>query len=134
MATAVRATPSVRRASTRSARRDDNQMLWQTPDPVGFVLGMPLEAEPGRRFVYSNGSAVVVGAILAQATGIEVEDFAQHEGDVMKRSPLQVLPGVGPSIARDLTDRNEGLAREALTPPVGSSPGGRGRPPGIPSV
>jgi CubicO group peptidase (beta-lactamase class C family) len=62
----------------RSALRDDNSMLWRNDDAVGFVLKKPLEAAPGQRFVYSNGSAVVAGAVLENATGMEVEAFAEQ--------------------------------------------------------
>jgi CubicO group peptidase (beta-lactamase class C family) len=58
--------------------RDDGQLVWQGGDVVGYVLDQPLVSEPGQRFVYSNGSAAVVGAVLENATGRTVESFAEE--------------------------------------------------------
>jgi len=58
--------------------RNDGQLMWLREDVVGYVLDKPLVSEPGQRFVYSNGSAAVVGAVLENATGRTVESFAEE--------------------------------------------------------
>ncbi len=58
--------------------RNDAQQMWQCEDAVEYVLEKPLVTDPGRRFLYSNGSAVVVGAILGNATGRDIGSFAEE--------------------------------------------------------
>jgi CubicO group peptidase (beta-lactamase class C family) len=58
--------------------RNDAAALWRCPDVVGYVLEKPLVATPGERFVYSNGSAAVVGAILENATGMQLGRYAEQ--------------------------------------------------------
>jgi len=58
--------------------RDDGLLARLNENVVGYVLNQPLVSEPGRRFVYSNGSAAVVGAVLENATGRTVESFAEE--------------------------------------------------------
>jgi CubicO group peptidase (beta-lactamase class C family) len=57
--------------------RNDAAALWRTSDLVDYVLAKPLVAPPGRRFVYSNGTAAVVGTILENATGMPLGRFAE---------------------------------------------------------
>jgi CubicO group peptidase (beta-lactamase class C family) len=40
-----------------------------SPDWVAYALGRPMVAEPGSRMLYSTGSAHVLGAVLARASG-----------------------------------------------------------------
>ena len=61
-----------------SSSQNDAAAIWRTPDLVEYVLAKPLLAPPGQRFVYSNGSAAVVGAILENATGMELARFAEQ--------------------------------------------------------
>ena len=58
--------------------RNDAAAMWRCTDVVEYVLDKPLAAAPGERFVYSNGSAAVVGSILENATGMELARFAEQ--------------------------------------------------------
>jgi len=62
---------------SQSGRAPDHLALMSCPDVTRYVLEKPLSAEPGGRFVYSNGSAAVVGAIVEGATGMELGAFAE---------------------------------------------------------
>jgi CubicO group peptidase (beta-lactamase class C family) len=57
--------------------RNDGMRMWETEDVIRYVLQKPLEAEPGRKFNYTNGVPTVTGAILKHAVGMEVEEFAE---------------------------------------------------------
>ncbi len=47
--------------------------------PVTCVLEAPLESEPGTEFTYSGGNMVVLGEIVRNATGMDIEEFsARH--------------------------------------------------------
>jgi len=58
--------------------RNDGMQMWWTSDVIGYVLGKPLETKPGMTFNYTNGVPTVVGAILRNATGMEVGAFAER--------------------------------------------------------
>jgi CubicO group peptidase (beta-lactamase class C family) len=66
MSSGIRRTPS------------DGRWLWADRDVAEYILDQPLVREPGQRFVYSNGSAVLVGAILENATGMTADSFAEE--------------------------------------------------------
>jgi CubicO group peptidase (beta-lactamase class C family) len=57
---------------------DDGRLVWHDGDVITYVLDKPLESEPGQRFVYSNGSAAVVGAVLENTAGRSVQSFAEE--------------------------------------------------------
>jgi len=46
---------------------------------VEGVLGAPLRAEPGTSFIYNNGAAHVLGAMVARATGTPLARFAREK-------------------------------------------------------
>lgn len=46
---------------------------------VEGVLGAPLRAEPGTSFIYNNGAAHVLGAMVARATGTPPARFAREK-------------------------------------------------------
>lgn len=52
--------------------------IWLAPDPVAFVLGRPLKSEPGTRFTYSGGNMIVLGEILKNATGMNIDEFSRQ--------------------------------------------------------
>jgi CubicO group peptidase (beta-lactamase class C family) len=63
--------------------RDSYLHRWQglnemtaSSDWVRYVLDLPMKAEPGTRFEYSNGVAYTLGAITHQAVGKDLLDFA----------------------------------------------------------
>ena len=57
--------------------RNDGMQMWRTDDVIGYVLRKPLEAEPGTKFNYTNGVPTVTGAIIKNASGMEVGMFAE---------------------------------------------------------
>jgi CubicO group peptidase (beta-lactamase class C family) len=57
--------------------RNDGMRMWRTGDVIRFVLDKPLEAAPGEKFNYTNGVPTVTGAIIKNAAGMEVGEFAE---------------------------------------------------------
>ncbi|MDY7078917.1 MAG: serine hydrolase [Chloroflexota bacterium] len=55
--------------------RDGNRM-GSGEDIVELVLGKPMVAEPGEEFLYSNGIATVLGAIVAKSSQMDVAEFS----------------------------------------------------------
>ena len=45
---------------------------------IGFVLRKPLKSEPGNVHNYTNGVPTVTGAIINNAVGVEVGEFAER--------------------------------------------------------
>jgi CubicO group peptidase (beta-lactamase class C family) len=51
--------------------------LWMDcDDPVGCILEKPLLSEPGTKFTYSGGNMVLLGAIIKNASGMDIEAFS----------------------------------------------------------
>ena len=51
--------------------------LWFYPaGPIAFLLERPLVAEPGTRFTYNGGGMDVLGEIIKNATGMNLEAFS----------------------------------------------------------
>ena len=61
-----------------SEAQNDGMQMWGTDDVIRYVLQKPLVAEPGKEFNYTNGVPTVTGAIIRNATGMEVKDYAQR--------------------------------------------------------
>jgi len=59
--------------------RNDAAAMYDQEDVVRFVLEKPLASDPGARFNYSNGAPTVLGAVLGQACGMDVDRFAERE-------------------------------------------------------
>jgi CubicO group peptidase (beta-lactamase class C family) len=57
--------------------RNDGMLMWNAGDVISFVLEKPLEAAPGKKFNYTNGVPTVTGAVLKNAVGREVAEFAE---------------------------------------------------------
>ncbi len=64
-----------------------------TRDWVAYVLGQPMEADPGSRFLYSSGNSHVLSAILQAASGKNTYDFARTT--LSSRWASAIRPGVG---------------------------------------
>jgi CubicO group peptidase (beta-lactamase class C family) len=52
--------------------------MYRCNDVIEFVLSKPVVAEPGNKFNYSNGVATVVGTVIKNACGMDVDRFAQE--------------------------------------------------------
>ncbi|WP_068780927.1 serine hydrolase domain-containing protein [Paenibacillus sp. GM2] len=51
--------------------------MTRTPDWIDFVLNHPLSDLPGARMEYNSGVSQLLSAILVQATGLSVAEFAE---------------------------------------------------------
>jgi CubicO group peptidase (beta-lactamase class C family) len=79
-----------------SNREQDGFYVRRAPDAARYVLEKPLEAEPGSRFLYSNGSSLVLAAALRNVAGMQADAFAREE----LFGPL----GIGPTLWQHLDD------------------------------
>jgi CubicO group peptidase (beta-lactamase class C family) len=54
--------------------------MYAMPDGdwVSFVLGLPMVAEPGKRFNYISGGTHVLAAVIQQSSGKNLYDFARE--------------------------------------------------------
>ena len=69
---------------------------WDQPDAIEATLNMAMEALPRSQYSYCSPSTVILGAILAKATGMSVPRFAeQYLLDPLgtERSTWMSLPG-----------------------------------------
>jgi CubicO group peptidase (beta-lactamase class C family) len=53
------------------------QMLYSN-DPLGFVLGQPMDSEPGSKFNYSGGVTNVLGQVVESSVPTSFERFADQ--------------------------------------------------------
>jgi CubicO group peptidase (beta-lactamase class C family) len=59
---------------------DDMSLTYQMAtqrDWVQFVLDRPMAVEPGTEFLYNNGVTHVLSAVVQQATGMTLEEYAE---------------------------------------------------------
>ncbi len=106
------ADPRVRRITleqllTMSAGWDDEPVGG--PDVVRNLLSRPLARDPGARWVYDNGSAHLVSAVLTRATGQSAAEYAQ------KRlfGPLNIRPLEWPADPQGNSSGSAGLVLRA---------------------
>ena len=59
-------------------RWEGNFAMQQTDDWVAYVMSLPVDAEAGMRFDYSNMSSFLLSAIIEEATGMDTLDFARE--------------------------------------------------------
>ncbi len=78
-------------------------------DPVQFMLDLPMSDEPGTRFNYCNGVSHLLAAIVADASGMNVLDFANAN----LFGPLGITGVVWPQDAQGV---NFGYSRLQLNP------------------
>ncbi|MBN1938572.1 MAG: alpha/beta fold hydrolase, partial [Candidatus Aminicenantes bacterium] len=57
--------------------RNNAAAMVDSQDVISYVLERPLGAEPGSKFNYSNGAPVVLGEILKNACGRDLDRFAE---------------------------------------------------------
>jgi CubicO group peptidase (beta-lactamase class C family) len=63
--------------STRDSRSDVMQMHLSS-DPVAYVLGKPILAEPGSQWYYSNGDVTLLAEAIRTASGLSLDQFAEE--------------------------------------------------------
>jgi len=61
-----------------SDKRNDGGELYRSGNPVKYVLEKQVVAEPGSRFVYSNGLTVLAGVVIEKASGIGLDQFTEN--------------------------------------------------------
>mgnify|MGYP001795310855 CR=1 FL=1 len=72
-------------ASGLDADSDDGQTpgnagQWMGMDEwVSYILSVPLAEEPGKRFVYADINAALIGAIIEEKSGMSLRDFAREK-------------------------------------------------------
>lgn len=88
----------------RGDYRTDYEMLEASADPVVTTLSQPIVAGQGDVYVYNSGGSHLLGLMLASATGLPLEDYADEvlfaplgiERGSWRRSPQgDVLGGYG---------------------------------------
>ena len=63
-------------ASLSSAENDIIGVFFSEKDPVSFILQRPLIHEPGTTFTYSGGGMILLGEIIRNATGMDINEFS----------------------------------------------------------
>ena len=53
-------------------------LMYQSSDPIRYVLKQKLVDQPGRNFLYSTGLSTVLGRVLENSTGMTVDEFARQ--------------------------------------------------------
>ena len=64
-------------SSLSSTKNDAIGIYFSDKKPVDFVLQRPLIAVPGTYFTYSGGDMQILGEILKNATGMNIDEFSE---------------------------------------------------------
>lgn len=62
---------------SNSSRSNDVLNIWYSQDPVRYVLEKPMLHQAGSVFNYSGGNMIVLGEILRNASGLDIEKFSE---------------------------------------------------------
>lgn len=55
--------------------RNSETAMDAAPDRLRHVLSLPIDAPPGERFRYSGGDVALIGAVIARATGMPLDEY-----------------------------------------------------------
>jgi CubicO group peptidase (beta-lactamase class C family) len=58
--------------------RNDEQRMYDAPDPYRFVLARPVVAAPGERWRYSGGATAVIAKLISRGTGRPLLEYAKE--------------------------------------------------------
>ncbi len=58
--------------------RNNAAQMLKCEDVIKYVVERPLDAEPGKKFKYSNGVPTVLGRALGNAIGMELDEYAEQ--------------------------------------------------------
>jgi len=80
-----------------------DQLNRSSDDWVKFVLDRPMTADPGSRWSYNSGAAILVGGVIRELAGENTDAFARRElfaplgisGETWSRSRYDALPHCG---------------------------------------
>ena len=65
--------------STKYSRRDPRHtthQMYDSGDPIGFVLTQNLIETPGEKFYYNSGLTILLGGIVKNTSGLYIDEFA----------------------------------------------------------
>jgi CubicO group peptidase (beta-lactamase class C family) len=65
--------------ATKYSRRDSRHtthQMYDSGDPIGFVLDRNLVGTPGEKFYYNSGLTILLGGIVKNTSGLYIDDFA----------------------------------------------------------
>ncbi|MGY5881003.1 MAG: serine hydrolase [Candidatus Thorarchaeota archaeon] len=62
-----------------SSPANSHYQYWSASDSVQYVLDLPLAYDPGDVWVYSSGSSHLLSAIVTEATGVSLLDYAEDK-------------------------------------------------------
>lgn len=57
--------------------RNDHVAMLSGADPIRYVLSRPIVADPGTKFTYNSGIAIVLGQIIYKVSGLRADKFAE---------------------------------------------------------
>lgn len=57
---------------------NDVLSMFYVEDPLEFVLGKPMVAEPGTAWYYNGGATVLLGEVIRRSTGQRIDEFAEQ--------------------------------------------------------
>ncbi|MHA2068097.1 MAG: serine hydrolase domain-containing protein, partial [Candidatus Thorarchaeota archaeon] len=52
--------------------------MWEATDAIQHILDQPMVRDPGDEWHYNSGMSILLGAVLEEATGQDVESFAEE--------------------------------------------------------
>lgn len=87
---------------------DTDDMEQRTHDWAQFTFDKPMVAEPGERFLYSNGETMILSHIFQKQTGMTVEEYARQH----LFAPLGIARYHWKKAPNGLTDTEGGLYLE----------------------
>lgn len=73
--------------------------MKESDDWVQFMLNLPMDAEPGRKFVYCSGGTHLLSAVISQTTGMSQRDFARR----YLFEPLNIGDEIWPADSQGIT-------------------------------
>jgi CubicO group peptidase (beta-lactamase class C family) len=59
-----------------AGRGNPAMLMYDAPDPVRFALDRPMAHDPGGQWVYDSGGAEAIGRLIADGTGMALQDYA----------------------------------------------------------
>jgi len=74
--------------------RNNVAALFNSEDPIEYILSLPLTDPPGTQFLYNSGNTNVIGAIIQKHTGMSLLDF----GNEYLFNPLNIEGGIWQSL------------------------------------
>jgi CubicO group peptidase (beta-lactamase class C family) len=58
--------------------RNMHSQMSNSSDRIGFILSVPMAAEPGTLFVYNSGLSILLGEIIRRVSNLSADQFAEQ--------------------------------------------------------